>query len=98
MKRQYYSLMLVAMFAFLLLGQSASAQSCSADFNAVIDGADVTFDGIATGVSRPMFGTLEMALMPTQKILNILMMLMAGIWYVFMFMEQTVVLLRNVIP
>lgn len=43
--------MLVAMFAFLLLGQSASAQSCSADFNAVIDGPDVTFDGIATGVS-----------------------------------------------
>lgn len=51
MKRQYYSLMLVAMFAFLLLGQSTSAQSCSADFNAVIDGPDVAFDGIATGVS-----------------------------------------------
>ncbi len=51
MKKQYYSSLLFALLALLSLGNKLSAQDCSADFNALIDGPDVAFNGIATGLS-----------------------------------------------
>lgn len=49
-KKNFYSLLL-SMAIIFSLGKSASAQTCSADFSAIISGATATFNGSATGLT-----------------------------------------------